>query len=84
MRAAIKKIHSSIICSVTLLYHAHAFVIFWELSVCAPPRTLCSPVTEHVSLHSKLFNKTMARAHLAANKLHQLSYYVRGGGGRLL
>ena len=31
------------------------------VSVCAPPRTLCTPVNEHVLLHSKTLCKILAR-----------------------
>ena len=51
-------------------------------SVCAPPpphthththsSTLCSPVTEHVSLHSKSLCKNMARASGGANNMQPL------------
>ena len=42
-----------------------------------PPSTLCSPVTDHVLLHSKSLRKNMARASGGPNNMHPLS----GGGG---
>ena len=38
------------------------------------PSTLCAPVTEHVSLHSKSLCENITRASGGANNIHPLSW----------